>query len=58
MFLPPILDDRASSLSRVPSQSGQDVKVTARSTNAPDVRLHGLDVLGQHGLLDPGDQPS
>src|ERR687891_1995814 len=29
-----IFDDRAPSLSRVPSHSGQVVKVTARSTNA------------------------
>ena len=29
-----IFDDRASSLSRVPSHSGQVVKVTARSTKA------------------------
>ena len=29
-----IFDDRASLLSRVPSQSGQVVKVIARSTNA------------------------
>jgi hypothetical protein len=33
MFLPLIFEDRASLLSRVPSQSGQVVKVTARSTN-------------------------
>ena len=33
MFFPLIFDDRASSLSRVPSQSGHVVKVTARSTN-------------------------
>ena len=29
-----IFDDRAPSLSRVPSHSGQVAKVTARSTNA------------------------
>ena len=29
-----IFDDRAASLSRVPSHSGHVVKVTARSTNA------------------------
>ena len=29
-----IFDARAASLSRVPSQSGQTVNVTARSTNA------------------------
>ena len=34
MLIPLILDDRAASLSRVPPQSGQAVKVTARSTNA------------------------
>ena len=34
MLIPPILDDRAGSLSRVPPHSGQVVNVTARSTNA------------------------
>ena len=34
MLTPSILDDRAASLSRVPSHSGQVVKTTARSTNA------------------------
>ena len=34
MLIPSIFDDRAPSLSRVPSQSGQVVKVTARSTKA------------------------
>jgi len=34
MLRPPIFDDRATSLSRVPSHSGQVVKVIARSTNA------------------------
>ncbi len=34
MFSPSIREERAASLSRVPSQSGQVVKVTARSTNA------------------------
>ena len=34
MLIPLIFDDRAPSLSRVPSHSGQVVKVTARSTNA------------------------
>ena len=33
MFLPAILDDSASRLSRVPPHSGQVWKVTARSTN-------------------------
>ena len=35
MLTPPIFDERAASLSRVPSHSGQVVNVTARSTNAP-----------------------
>ena len=34
MLMPSIFDDRAASLSRVPSHSGQVVKVTARSTKA------------------------
>ncbi len=34
MLLPRIFEDRASLLSRVPSHSGQVVKVTARSTKA------------------------
>ena len=34
MLIPLIFDDRAASDSRVPSHSGQVVKVTARSTNA------------------------
>ena len=34
MLIPLIFDDRASSLSRVPSHSGQVVNVTARSTKA------------------------
>ena len=34
MLIPPIREDRAASLSRVPPHSGQAVKVTARSTKA------------------------
>ncbi len=34
MFFPAIFDDRAASASRVPSHSGQVVKVMARSTKA------------------------
>ena len=34
MLMPAIFEERAPSLSRVPSQSGQVVNVTARSTNA------------------------
>jgi hypothetical protein len=55
MFFPSIFDDRASLPSRVPSHSGQTVKVTAFDEGA-DVRLQRVDVLGQHRLLDPRDQ--
>ena len=34
MFFPRILEERAPSASRVPPQSGQVLKVTARSTKA------------------------
>ncbi len=34
MLIPSISDDRAASLSRVPSHSGHVWKVTARSTNS------------------------
>ncbi|CAN5175474.1 hypothetical protein BH24ACT1_BH24ACT1_02550 [soil metagenome] len=34
MLSPRIFEERAGSLSRVPPQSGQEVKVTARSTKA------------------------
>ena len=34
MLIPSIFDERAASLSRVPSHSGQVVNVTARSTKA------------------------
>jgi hypothetical protein len=34
MLIPLIFEDRAASLSRVPSHSGQTVNVTARSTKA------------------------
>ena len=34
MLMPSIFEDRASSLSRVPSHSGQVANVTARSTKA------------------------
>ena len=34
MLTPSILEDRVASLSRVPSQSGQVVNTTARSTKA------------------------
>ena len=34
MLFPAIFDERAASLSRVPSQSGQTVNATARSTKS------------------------
>ncbi len=34
MLTPPMVEERAASVSRVPAQSGQVEKVTARSTNA------------------------
>lgn len=34
MLIPAIFEERAASVSRVPSQSGHTVKVTARSTNS------------------------
>ena len=34
MLMPLIFEERAASLSRVPPQSGQTLKVTARSTKA------------------------
>ncbi len=34
MLMPPIFEERAAAVSRVPPQSGQEVKVTARSTKA------------------------
>ena len=49
MFLPPIFAERASSLSRVPSQSGQVVKVMARSTNA---RMCGCIASGSFESID------
>ena len=57
MLTPSIFDERAASLSRVPSHSGQVVKTTASLHERADVRLHRLDVLGQERLLDLRDQP-
>jgi hypothetical protein len=53
MLMPPIFDERASALRRVPSQSGQAEGDRPLDEGA-DVRLHRLDVLGQHRLLDRG----
>jgi hypothetical protein len=57
MLTPVDLEDRAPSLSRVPSHSGQVVKVTGALDERADVRLHRVDVLGQERLLDDGISP-
>ena len=49
MLMPWIREERAPSLSRVPPQSGQAVKVAARSTNA---RMWGWSASGS---LDRND---
>ena len=51
-----IFDERAASLSRVPSHSGQVVKAIAAVDEGADVRLHRLPVLRQERLLDRRDQ--
>ena len=56
MLIPSIFDDRAASLSRVPPQSGQAVNVDRPLDEGADVRLHRVDVLRQHRLLDLRDQ--
>ncbi len=49
MLTPPIFDDRAPSLSRVPPHSGHVVKVTARSTKA---RMCGCIASGSLASID------
>ena len=49
MLMPPIREERAASLSRVPPQSGQALKVTARSTNA---RMCGCSASGSLESID------
>ena len=56
MLIPSIFDDRAASLSRVPSQSGQVGERDRPLDERADVRLHRVDVLGQERLLDLRDQ--
>ena len=56
MLIPLIFDDRAASLSRVPSHSGQVGERHRPLHEGADVRLHRVDVLGQHRLLDLRDQ--
>ena len=55
MFLPLIFEDRASLLSRVPSHSGQVCEGDRPLDEGADVRLHRVDVLGEHRLLDLRD---
>jgi len=57
MLIPLIFDDRAASLSRVPPQSGQALKVDRPIHEGPDVRLQRFPVLGEDRPLDPRDQP-
>ena len=56
MLMPSIFDDRAASLSRLPPHSGQAREGDDPLDERPDVRLHRVDVLGQHRLLDLRDQ--
>ena len=58
MFLPLIFDDRAASDSRVPSQSGQVVKVTARSTNARMCGCMASTSLARNDFLICGIRPA
>jgi hypothetical protein len=57
MLIPPIRDDRAASLSRVPPHSGASGEGDRPVHERPDVRLQRLPVLGEHRLLEPRDQP-
>ena len=56
MLTPSIFDERAASLSRVPSHSGQVGEDHGPLHERADVRLHRVDVLGQERLLDLRDQ--
>ena len=56
MLIPLIVDDRADSLSRVPSQFGHAAKHRGALDEGLDVRLQRVDVLAEHRLADLGDQ--
>ena len=58
MLIPLILDDLAPSLSRVPAQSGQVEKVTARSTKARMCGCSESTSLDSMDLLIFGISPS
>ena len=47
MLIPLIFDERAPSLSRVPSQAGAGGECHGPLDEGADVRLQGVDVLGQ-----------
>ena len=56
MFFRLIFDERAASLSRVPSHSGQTVNVTARSTKARTCGCNESGSLASKELADLRDQ--
>ena len=58
MLSPSTLEDRAASLSRVPPQSGQSVKVTARSTNARTCGCMAVTSLASIDFWILGTRPS
>ena len=58
MLTPSIFDDRAASVSRVPSHSGQVEKVTARSTNARTCGCSASTSLDSTDLRSRGISPS
>ncbi len=58
MLIPRIREERAASLSRVPPQSGQAVKVTARSTNARICGCSASGSLERNDFCTLGTSPS
>ena len=58
MLTPPILEDRASALSRVPPHSGQTEKVTARSTKARMCGCSASTSLARNDFWIFGTRPS
>ena len=58
MLIPPIRDERAASLRRVPSHSGQVVNVTARSTKARTCGCSASTSLDRNDFWILGIRPS
>ena len=56
MLMPLIFDERAGSLSRRPVALGTRGERHGSLDERPDVRLHRVEVLGQHRLLDLGNE--